>query len=94
MEIKRYNQLNEGKHMDYYEAFDQFIRGQIVNDYISVPPFGDKNTPDVANRFYGDGIVLENGYKLLQYGGGCSGEDCNTSFIVDDQDELIARNNW
>jgi len=93
MNIKRFNQINEAKEVDFFDAFNTYIKGQSVKDYISIAPYGDRNV-SVEERYYGDGIVLENGYKLLQYGGGCSGEDCNTSFIVDDEDVLIARNNW
>ena len=94
MKIKRFEQVNEAKGLDFFEAFNTYIKGQTVKDYFSVAPYGQSISPDVAKRYFGEGIVLENGYKLLQYGGGCSGEDCNTSFIVDDEGVLVARNDW
>lgn len=94
MEIKRYNQLNEAKGMDYFEAFNTYIKGQVVKDYFSVAPYGNKDILDVANRYFGEGIECENGYKMISYGGGCSGEDCNTSFIIDPGNDLVAKNDW
>ena len=94
MKIKRFEQVNEAKELNFSEAFNTYIKGQTIKDHFSVAPFGRDISPDVAKRYFGDGIVLENGYKLLNYGGGCSGEDCNTTFIVDDEDVLVARNDW
>jgi hypothetical protein len=81
------------KKMPFYVAFDLFIKGQVAKGQRSYAPFGDKDKP-YNDRFYGDGIEFENGYKLISYGGGCSGKDCNTSFIIDDQNNLIAVDNW
>ncbi len=95
MKIRRYDQLNEGvKLMDYNETFEKFIIGQTIKGYVSLPPYGQKISLDVAERYFGDGVILANGYKILYYGGGCSGEDCNTTFIVDPEDHLVARNDW
>jgi hypothetical protein len=94
MKIKRFEQVNEGVKMDYFDAFNEFIKGQVVKDYFSVAPYGDKKILDVANRYFGDGIECENGYKMITFGGGCSGEDCNTSFIIDQEGSLVARNDW
>lgn len=77
----------------FHEAFNQFIKGQVITEFCSVQPFGDHNKPH-GERFYGEGIICANGYKILHYGGGCSGEDCNTTYIVDDHDNLIASDNW
>ena len=81
------------KKIDFFEAFNLFIKGQVVADYFSVFPYGDKSIPP-EERYYGEGIIMENGYKFIQYGGGCSGEDCNTSFIIDNEDKLVASNGW
>jgi hypothetical protein len=77
----------------FYEAFEKFIKGQTVKDHYSISAYGDHTKPH-EERFYGEGMIFENGYKYLSHGGGCSGEDCNTSFIVDPQDKLIAVSNW
>jgi hypothetical protein len=68
MKIKRFEQVNEAKGLDFFEAFNTYIKGQTVKDYFSVAPYGQSISPDVAKRYFGEGIVLENGYKLLQYG--------------------------
>ena len=52
-------------------------------------PFGNYNMP-LQDKYYGDGVLLENGFRMLSYGGGCSGDDCNTTFIIDDKGNLIA----
>lgn len=60
-------------------------------DYYSVPAYGDTSKPD---NFYGDGIVVEGNYKMISFGGGCSGEDCNVSFIISPDNKVIASYNW
>jgi hypothetical protein len=77
----------------FHEAFKKFIQGQSVKAPFSVYAYGDQSKPH-EERFYGEGIELSNGYKMLHHGGGCSGEDCNTSFIVDNENNLVARENW
>jgi len=81
------------KKIPFYEAFDLYIKGQIAKCLIAYAPFGNHDKAP-EDRYYGDGIEFENEYKLISYGGGCSGEDCNTSFIIDDEDNLISTNNW
>jgi hypothetical protein len=79
--------------MNFAEAFEKHIKGQTVVDCISISPFGDINKP-MGQRYYGNGLKFSNGYKILHYGGGCSGEDCNTTFIVDENDNLVDTMNW
>ena len=81
------------KKLDFNEAFNKHIKGFRVLTTESVAPYGDQNV-DPEERFYGDGMRMENGYKILYFGGGCSGEDCNTTFIVSPDNKLIARENW
>ena len=45
-------------------------------------------------NFYGEGLIFSNGYKMISHGGGCSGEDCNVTFIVSPEDKLVAKLNW
>ena len=94
MQIKKYNQLNEEVGMSYFDAFNSFIKGQVVKDYFSVAPYGQSISDLPRERYYGDGIECVNGYKMISFGGGCSGEDCNTSFIIDNLGSLVARNDW
>ena len=79
--------------ISFYEAFDLYIKGQVVKGWRSYVPFGNRDKP-YDERYYGNGVEFENGYKLISYGGGCSGEDCNTSFIIDAKDNLIAVAGW
>lgn len=85
------NDFNEK--ISFNEAFEKFIVGQKVKGFYSVAPFGNKEIP-TNERYYGDGMEFENDYKYLSYGGGCSGEDCNTTYIVDNNDKLVAFENW
>ena len=76
--------------MDYHEAFELFIKGQKAMRHVSIPAHGDSKKP-WEERYYGDGVEFENGYAFLAYGGGCSGYDCNTYYIVDlKTDRLVA----
>ena len=78
MKIKKFNESVE---INYYEAFNMYIKDKkILNTYF-VNPFGDYSLKP-KERFYGSGVIVEGGYKMLHYGGGCSGEDCNTIYIV------------
>ena len=92
MKIKKFNELNESAsvQMPYHEAFDKYIKNQTIKNHYQVYPYGNHDLP-FEERYYGYGVELENGYKILYFGGGCSGEDCNYSFIVDDNDKLISR---
>jgi hypothetical protein len=85
--------IKEKPKIPFFEAFDLYIKGQVVKSMISYSPFGDYEKPQ-EDRYYGDGIEFENGYKLISYGGGCSGEDCNTTSIIDNENDLISTNNW
>ena len=93
MKIKKFNQLNEEIGMNFFDAFNAYIKGQTVKESISINPYGDMNIP-LEERYYGQGMSMNNGYKILYHGGGCSGEDCNTTFIVDPDNSLVARNDW
>ena len=94
MKIKRFEQINEAKELNFFEAFNMYIKGQTIDDYVSYPAYGTSTATDVAKRYFGEGVVCANGYKMISHGGGCSGEDCNTTFIIDDEGVLVARNEW
>lgn len=92
MKIKRFEQINENKKMSFSEAFDKFIKGKVViNDY-DVSAYGDYNLGE--DRHYGYGIIVEGNYKMISYGGGCSGENCNTTFIISPDDKVISKIDW
>jgi hypothetical protein len=85
--------LDAKKKMNFSDAFNKYIKGKEIKEEISVPPYGDYAVP-VEDRFYGTGVLVKGGYKYLSHGGGCSGEDCNTTFIVSPKNKVIAFNNW
>lgn len=79
--------------MDFNKAFEMFIKGQkVVNTYFK-EPFGNPNLPH-EERYYGQGMVFENNYIYLSYGGGASGEDYNVNFIINPKLVLIAKQEW
>lgn len=83
---------NRGKNNDhkaFQDAMENHIHGQKVVKAVSYPPYGDDKQP-----FYGDGLEFENGYKYISFGGGCSGEDCNTTYIIDNEDKMVAVFLW
>ncbi len=92
MKIKKFNESADNQ-IDYFDAFDQFIIGREVTSFYTVTPYGDNDLPS-EERYYGDGIIVEGNYKMISHGGGCSGEDCNTSFILSPDDKIIAKRNW
>lgn len=79
--------------MTFREAMAEFIIGKKVVEWVSYPPYGDYSKPP-EERFYGDGIKVDDGCKYISFGGGCSGEDCNTSYILSPDDKILATLNW
>jgi len=69
-------------------TFNKFIKGQVVQSMTSM--YGMSYDIPHDKRYEGQGIIFENGYKVYQYGGGCSGEDYNTAYIVDPNGKLLA----
>lgn len=84
---EKFNKLNENvdNTISWYEAFDKYVKGQIVVGEIQ---------HNIHYSTYAEGVLLENGYKYVSYGGGCSGEDCNTSYIISPDNVIISQNNW
>lgn len=73
----------------YDDTFNKFIKGQTVQSMTEM--HGMSYNIPYNKRYEGQGIVFENGYKVYNYGGGCSGEDFNTAYIVDPNNRLIAK---
>jgi len=80
---------NEEK-LSYSEAFDKYIKGQKVKEWYQKFFEWGENAPKRDTQHQGFGMKMENDYKIVFYGGGCSGEDCNYSCIVDPDGKLIA----
>ncbi len=83
-----YKDLGRGLTFDetFDETFDKYIQDQKITSYVETTPEG----------YYAQavGILCENGYKLVSHGGGCSGEDCNTTFILDQNNQIISSEDW
>lgn len=78
--------------LSYSEAFDKYIKGQTVKEwYQNYRDFSGKIPYNEQHQ--GFGMKMENNYKIVFYGGGCSGEDCNYSCIVDPNGKLISTTN-
>jgi hypothetical protein len=89
--VKKYEDLLEFDFQDlgsltFNEAFEKFIEGQKIDAYIDATPKGYYTTCC--------GILCNNGYKYVHHGGGCSGEDCNSNWILDLNDNIIAQDSW
>ena len=92
-ELLDFNFPKKIEKLGFTEAFEKYIKGQIVQDVYWVDPYGDYNKP-AEERFYGSGIIMENNYKYISHGGGCSGEDCNVTFIISPENTVICRSDW
>lgn len=90
MKIRKFNESLE---INYNDAFNMYIKDKKIIDSYFVAPYGDYSV-DPTERFYGSGLTVEGNYKILYHGGGCSGEDCNTVFIVSPDNKLVAKENW
>ena len=84
------NKVNEkGMSQEFADVFNKFIKGQVVKEIAEVPYKSGEFT-----AAHGEGLEFENGYKYISYGGGCSGYDCNTCYIVDPEGKTIASYDW
>ena len=70
--------------MNFREAFEKFVKGQSILE----------ETSREINYTIAEGIILENNYSYLSYGGGASGEDINTKYIVCPKGEVIAKESF
>ncbi|MCK9416023.1 hypothetical protein M0Q97_05120 [Candidatus Dojkabacteria bacterium] len=88
---------DEFEPMNYGEAFDKYINGQkVTGNYSNYPLMWqsrEKNWRDYY-AYIDSGLRFENGYSFVSHGGGCSGEDCNSSFIIDPNNKIIASVDW
>lgn len=83
--IKKFSEINENTHTNFNDAMNSFIIGQVAKRKY--------NYYDSVGTDY-IGIEFENGYKYVSHGGGCSGEDCNSTLILDPNDKIISEYNW
>ena len=70
--------------MEFNEAFEKFVKGQTV-----------KNVTTIRVKFtFMDGLLFENNYSYVSYGGGAGGEDYNEKYIISPKGEIIAEQNF
>ncbi len=76
------------------EIFKEHILNQKVSSFYWGRPKFIVN--GITNEYYTfiQGITFENGYTYASQGGGCSGEDCNSSFIIDKNNIIIEEYTW
>ena len=94
MSLKKWEDFNENNEINenmivnaipWESAFESYIKGQTVVANIQ---------HHLQHSMYAEGLAMENGYKYVSYGGGCSGEDCNTSYIISPDDKIVASTEW
>jgi hypothetical protein len=78
-----FNKINETATISWYEAYEKFVDGQVVKD------LADYNITESGN-IQAMGVEFQNGYKFVSYGGGCSGYDCNTLYIISPNNEIVS----
>ena len=83
--IKKYENIDD----ELLDFEDEPISKNPLEDYI----IGQKVT-SICEIQVGysltNGLEFENGYKMVYYGGGCSGNDVNTSYILDYNNNIVA----
>jgi hypothetical protein len=82
---------DENQTIDYSEAFEKYVKNQkIISEYEDQPKYNN------GQKYYTQvcGVRLENGYSYASHGGGCSGEDCNNTFIINKNNIVIADYLW
>lgn len=75
--------------LTFTEAFEKYIKGKAVKELVSFSNFDYSQKTE--ERFKGSGIKVSGGYMYLRYGGGASGSDFNTSYIVSNKNILVAK---
>ena len=86
--------VSDSINLTYPEAFDKYINNKsVIGRYHDRPLINryDKWEPYYA---YVEGIKFENGYVWASHGGGCSGEDCNQTFIISPDNKFVAGFDW
>ena len=72
--------------LTFDEVFDKYIKDQKIISEITVRP--SKHYTNAV------GILCENGYKYVTQGGCCHGDDCNTTWILDENNKIIISKDW
>jgi hypothetical protein len=77
--------VNKERKLSFDEAFEKFIKNHQVVRSLNHVSIGWTSA---------HGVELDNGYIYASHGGGCSGEDCNTTYIISPGNEIIAEDDW
>lgn len=92
--IKKFNEKVEEVQLTFNQAFEQFIKGKTVASTYSDRPLILRNNEWKPYYAYVKGVTFDNGYSHASHGGGCSGEDCNETFIISPENKVIASFDW
>lgn len=88
--LKKFNEefinTNPESEKGYWETFEKYVKGQKIVDHYATQPYIN------GQKLYcmSEGVELENGYKFVSYGGMVAGKDCNFSYILNENDEVVA----
>ncbi len=101
--VKRFNEATENLNISdvsdsinltYPEAFDKYINNKsVVGGYSDRPLIKRQDTWEPYYAYI-EGIRFENGYVWASHGGGCSGDDCNQTFIISPDNKFVAGFDW
>ena len=100
--IKRFNESDENLNISdvsdsinltFPEAFDKYINNKSVIGRYNDRPLINRNGKWEPYVFC-HGVKFENGYVWASHGGGCSGEDCNETFIISPDNKYVAGFDW
>ena len=85
MIVKKFKEMNEDMGMMDFFPDDNLSYSDAFDKYI-------KGQKAISEE---DGVIrFENGYSVHNHGGGCSGEDCNSTWIEDNKGKKIAKSEW
>ena len=88
--VKKFeNNLSDAQKFQFHtfdEAFNTLIKGKKIVAWVDIQPEGTYS--------YAQGIQVEDGYIYAHHGGGCSGNDCNTTWILTNDGKIISQSDW
>jgi hypothetical protein len=93
--VKLFEDYSKPEGFTFSDAFEKYVKGQKVVDYYMDTPLIYRNYEWVYHYAEVHGLIFENGYVYASHGGGgCSGEDCNTTYIINNENKVITQNDW
>lgn len=84
--MKKSNQV-----ISFEQVYEKYVKNRkIIEQYYGKPVYENGQ----FQSLYMQGIILSNKYIYAHYGGGCSGNDCNTIYIISPANIIIAEKKW